>query len=252
LQKYLDKKGTEKMVKAMTTTVHYGMQELRALYGRYSILAVVIAALLHLSIIGSYYLAEYLAAEEEPVYVLRTIKLSDLGPPPSITNTESQPQIQVTAPTAKPTIGVPVPVPDAEVSPEQTMATQQEMSQQITPAAVDVGTGGDFQIEQDIQIDDGPPPDFVPVEKQPVAVRQVTPVYPEMAQRANMEGTVWVKIWVDKEGKAKKAVVIKSDAEIFNEAATKAAMQWVFTPAIMNNGPVAVWVAIPFKFKLKN
>jgi hypothetical protein len=29
-------------------------------------------------------------------------------------------------------------------------------------------------------------------------------------------------------------------------------MQWVFTPAIMNNGPVAVWVAIPFKFKLKN
>jgi periplasmic protein TonB len=241
------------MVKTITTTYHYGMQELRALSGRYSTMALTIAVLLHLSVIGGYYLAEYLAKEDEPVYMVRTIKLSDLGPPPSITNAESQPQVQVTAPTAKPTIGVPVPVPDAEVSPEQTMATQQEMSQQISPAAVDAGAGGDVQVEQDINIaDDGPPPDFVPVEKQPQPVKQVTPVYPDLAQRAKMEGTVWVKIWVDKEGKAKKAVVIKSDAEIFNEAATNAAMQWVFTPAIMNNGPVAVWVAIPFKFKFKN
>ena len=30
----------------------------------------------------------------------------------------------------------------------------------------------------------------------------------------------------------------------------KAAMQWVFTPAMMNNGPVAVWAAVPFRFKL--
>ena len=239
------------MVKTMTTTLHYGMQELRALSGRYSAIALSIAVGLHLSVIGGYFLADYLAREDEPVYFVRTIKLSDLGPPPSIQNTESQPQLQVTAPTAKPTIGVPVPVPDAEVSPEQVMATQQEMSQQVTPTAVDA-SGGDVQVEQDINIDDGPPPDFVPVEKQPNPVKQVTPTYPELAQRAHMEGTVWVKIWVDKEGKAKKAVVIKSDAEIFNEAATTAAMQWVFTPAIMNNGPVAVWVAIPFKFKLKN
>jgi outer membrane biosynthesis protein TonB len=37
---------------------------------------------------------------------------------------------------------------------------------------------------------------------------------------------------------------------LFNEVAVAAAMQWVFTPAVMNNGPVAVWVSIPFKFKL--
>jgi periplasmic protein TonB len=241
------------MVKTMTLTLNYGMQELRTLYGRYSTIALTISILLHLSLIGGYYLVEYLSTEDEPVYTMRVVKLSDLGPPPSITNAESQPQIQVNAPTTKPTIGVPVPVPDAEVSPEQTMATQKEMSQQVTPTAVDAGAGGDVKIEQDINIqDDGPPPDFVPVEKQPVPVKQVTPVYPELAQRAKMEGTVWVKIWVDKEGKAKKAVVIKSDAEIFNENAVNAAMQWVFTPAIMNNGPVAVWVAIPFKFKFKN
>ena len=98
--------------------------------------------------------------------------------------------------------------------------------------------------------DDGPPPDFVPVEKQPAPVKNPSPIYPEIARRAGVEGTVWVKIWVDKEGKAKKAQILKSDAELFNQAAIDAAMQWVFTPAVMNNGPVAVWVSIPFKFKL--
>ncbi len=65
-----------------------------------------------------------------------------------------------------------------------------------------------------------------------------------------MEGTVYVKILVDKEGKAKKAIVAKSDSEIFNDNAIKAALQWVFTPAMMNNGPVAVWAMVPFHFKL--
>lgn len=242
------------MVKETTATVNYGFRELRRLYNKYASIALTIAVSLHLSVIGAYYLIEYLGEEEEPVYTMRVIKLSELGPPPSITNTETAPQLAISAPTAKPTIGVPVPVPDAEVSPEQTLATQTEMSQQVSPLAADIGdASGGVQIEQDIKIEDeGPPPDFVPVEKQPVPVKQVTPVYPELAQRAQMEGTVWVKIWVDKEGKPKKAVVIKSDAEIFNQAAIDAAMQWVFTPAIMNNGPVAVWVAIPFKFKLKN
>ncbi|HCA82025.1 MAG TPA: energy transducer TonB, partial [Bacteroidetes bacterium] len=85
----------------------------------------------------------------------------------------------------------------------------------------------------------------------PEAVKQIQPKYPDLATRAGLEGTVWVKIWVDKEGKPKKAVVQKSDAEIFNQPATEAAMQWIFTPAMMKNGPVSVWVSIPFRFKLQ-
>ena len=98
---------------------------------------------------------------------------------------------------------------------------------------------------------DGPPPDFVPVEKQPQIINQVVPKYPELAQRAGIEGRVFVKIWVDKDGKPHKAVIVKSDAEIFNQPAQDAAMSYRFTPAIMNKGPVAVWVVIPFTFKLK-
>jgi protein TonB len=150
----------------------------------------------------------------------------------------------------KPSVGIPVPVPDAEVSPEQTIATQQEMSAQTAP--IDQGPGGG-NVEKEIKIDEdeAPPADYVPYEKAPEAVKQVQPKYPDLATRAGLEGTVWVKIWVDKEGKPKKAVVQKSDAEIFNQPATEAAMQWIFTPAMMKNGPVSVWVSIPFRFKLQ-
>ena len=150
---------------------------------------------------------------------------------------------------AKPTVGAPVPVPDAEVSPEQTLATQTEMSQVVSP--VGEGAGEGVAVGQDIKIeDDGPPADFVPYEKEPQIVKKVEPKYPELAMRAGLEGKVIVKIWVDKEGKVKQVVVLKSDAEIFNEPAVEAAKQFVFTPAYMNNGPVAVWVSFPFRFKL--
>jgi protein TonB len=239
----------------MTTTAiieasHAGMQEIKGVYKKNLLRALIIASSLHLMVIGVYYLAGYLAEEEEPTMTVRIMKYTDLGPPPSITNTEAAPQVAVSVPVTKPSVGVPVPVPDAEVNPEQTIATQQELSDIQSPA---IGTGdgeGTVEIEQDIQIDDEDPPDFVPVEQQPVPIKQVNPEYPEIARRAGVEGTVWVKILVDKEGKAKKAVLMKSDNEIFNDAAIKAALGWVFTPAMMNNGPVAVWAAVPFRFKL--
>jgi protein TonB len=230
----------------------YGGIELKTNYQKYWIIGFAIATAIHLGLVGSYYLFQILTQEEEPVRMVRMIKYSDLGPPPSITSASTPPPISVSAPTAKPTVGAPVPVPDAEVSPEQTIATQTEMSQQTAPLNEGLGdAGGGVAIEQDIKIDDdAPPADFVPVEKEPVVIKKVEPKYPDLAMRAGLEGKVWVKIWVDKEGKPKRADVLKSDAEIFNQPAVDAAMQFLFTPAYMNNGPVAVWVSVPFRFKL--
>lgn len=229
----------------------YGGSELKKLYQRYWLTGFAIAVAIHLVLIGSYYLAELFQGEEPPVMTVKLMKYSDLGPPPSITSTNAPPPIAVSAPTAKPTVGSPVPVPDAEVSAEQTIASQTEMSSTVAPVAEGAGEGGPVEVQQDIQIeDDAPPADFVPVEKQPEIVKRVEPKYPELAMRAGLEGKVTVKIWVDKEGKPKQVVVLKSDAEIFNEPAIEAAKQWLFTPAYMNNGPVSVWVSVPFKFKL--
>ncbi len=242
--------ATATVANAAYRGAQYGGVELKKLYQRYWLTGFAIAVAIHLVIVGSYYLAELFKGEEPPVMTVRLMKYSDLGPPPSITSTNTPPPIAVSAPTAKPTVGAPVPVPDAEVSAEQTIASQTEMSQTVAPIA-EGSEGGAVEVQQDIQIeDDTPPADFVPVEKQPAVVKRVEPKYPELAMRAGLEGKVTVKIWVDKEGKPKQVLVLKSDAEIFNEPAIEAAKQWLFTPAYMNNGPVSVWVSVPFKFKL--
>ncbi|MGA9117060.1 MAG: TonB family protein [Bacteroidota bacterium] len=229
----------------------YGAVELKKVYQKYWIIGFLIAMAIHLLIVGSYFAGQLLGTEEPPMVSVRIMKYSDLGPPPSMTSANTPPPVSVAAQVAKPTVGAPVPVPDAEVSAEQTIATQTEMSQVVSPVLEGAGDEGGVSIETDIQIEEeGPPADFVPVEKEPVIVKKVEPRYPELAMRAGLEGKVWVKIWVDKEGKPKQVVVLKSDAEIFNEAAVEAAKQFLFTPAYMNNGPVSVWVSIPFRFKL--
>ncbi|MCX7983411.1 MAG: TonB family protein [Bacteroidetes bacterium] len=232
----------------------YGAVELKAVYQRNMLIGLLVATLFCGSVVGSYHLALWLSTEEEPVRMVRVVKVSELGPPPSLQQQEVAPAIASAGPVVRPSVGIPVPVPDAEVSPEQTIATQAELSQQAAPISdiQDVSSGA-VQFEQDIVIDEeAPPADFVPVEKEPVIVKEVKPKYPDIALRAGLEGNVYVKVWVDKEGKVKKVVILKSDAEIFNQAAIEAAQQFVFTPAIMQNRPVPVWVSIPFRFRLKN
>jgi protein TonB len=237
---------------AISVGFPYGAPDLKSSYRKYLAIAEILGIVVTGAVLGAYYLGVYLAKEEEPIATVRIMKYSELGPPPSIQSTNVPPAISVAAPAVRPSVGIPVPVPDAEVSPEQTFATQQEMNAATESVGDGAGAGGEVAIEKDIKIEeDGPPPDFVPFEKGPQIVKKTSPVYPEIARKAGLEGTVWVKIWVDKQGKAKKVVIQKSASEIFDQAAVDAAMQMVFTPAMMQNGPVDVWVSIPFHFKLK-
>ncbi len=243
----------KKAVKTAEEEIQYGAPALKRLAQKYTGIGLAIAVAFHFAGVGAYWGSQYLNREDENMPMVRVLKYSELGPPPSITNQQALPQVAVSAPMAKPNVGVPVPVPDAQVSPEQTIATQQELSKIAGPATIGDDSGGVAVSASDFKVsnDDAPPPDFVPVEKEPEIVKEVIPKYPELAQRAAIEGRVIVKIWVDKDGKPHKAVVLKSDAEIFNQPAVDAAMGYRFTPAIMNKGPVAVWVVIPFIFKLQ-
>ena len=224
----------------------YGAFELRQSYQKYWLYGFGIAVIVHLVVVCSYY-ASRLFADSPSSTAKVTIRYIDVLPPSIIQRHTPPPINPFTA--VKPSIGKPVPVPDAEVNPEQIFATQEEMSQ--VPGLVEQGLGeGEVVVDPDILIEEGPPPDFRAVEKHPQIIRQVKPEYPGLAIRAGLEGKVWVKIWVDKEGRPHQVNVVKSDAEIFNEPALAAARQFLFTPAYMNNGPVSVWVSIPFHFKL--
>ena len=234
----------------------YGRLELKAKYHRYFSYGLAIAALFCFTGVGSYYLAlELQKSDDDHIPMVRMMKYTEMGPPPSISNTDIAPAVAV-ASAARPTVGIPVPVPDADVAPEATIASQTELSQQVSNIPEISGEGTQIEIEQDIEIDDlfGDDPDidaFMPVEKLPQPIKQPKPKYPELAQRAGLEGTVHVRILVNKEGVPVRAVVQKSDAEVFEEAAIEAAMNSLFTPAVMNNGPITCWVSIPYKFNLR-
>ncbi|MCE5271866.1 TonB family protein [bacterium] len=234
----------------------YGAVVLAQKAHRYTSWALVVAAAVHMAVLGVYWLSVYMKEEEPPVHTIRIMKYSELGPPPSISglNEAIAPSVSVASPAAKPQIGIPVPVPDAEISPEQTLMTQQEMSS--VGDTTGVGSGASATIEADVKVEniqdeDGPPAAFVPVEIMPKFVKQVKPEYPEIARKTGMKATVWVKLWITKEGKVKQVVVVKSDNDLFNQAAIDAAKECLFTPAVGAAGPVAIWVTFPYQFSLR-
>jgi len=235
----------------------YGAFELKKFYTRNYAIGVAVAVILHLLLVSSYYLYQVMTREDvDNVPTVRIMKYSELGPPPSI-DQDVAPQIAVASQTIAPTVGVPVPVPHDEAPPDQTIQTQEQMAQQQAPTLSDIGTG-QAQITQDIKIEtknENDEPDinsFTAVEKYPEMVVSAKPEYPEIAKRAGITGKVYIKVLVDKEGRPKKAVVVKSDSELFNQAAIDAAMKSAFTPALQNNHPIAVWIVLPYRFTLEN
>jgi len=93
--------------------------------------------------------------------------------------------------------------------------------------------------------------DFVPVDEQPAVVKRAPAAYPELAKTARIEGNVYLKVLVDKDGKPRKAVVFKSDAEVFNDAAIESALKSSYTAATSDGNPVACWLVVPYSFKMK-
>jgi TonB family protein len=91
----------------------------------------------------------------------------------------------------------------------------------------------------------------LPYDQAPEAKTTVQPKYPDLATKAGIEGTVWTNVSIDTTGKVTNVTITKSDAEIFNQPSINAAMQWAFKPALKEGKPIAVDVAIPFRFKIK-
>ena len=97
---------------------------------------------------------------------------------------------------------------------------------------------------------DLPPDDFVFFEEAPIVINKIVPEFPEMAKQNNISGKVHVRVWVDVNGNVKKALIMKSDNPMFDKPALDAAQKTKFTPAKVDNKPVAVWFALIYKFEM--
>jgi len=94
--------------------------------------------------------------------------------------------------------------------------------------------------------------EFVYTDQWPVTQDSIRPEYPRFAQDAGIEGVVIVHALVGREGRVIRVEVDEKRSELLlNEAALGAARRWTFQPAMVNGHPVAVWVALTFKFILQ-
>jgi protein TonB len=93
------------------------------------------------------------------------------------------------------------------------------------------------------------PDDWIAVEQEPVLVTMQTPVYPEIARDAGIDGTVLVRALVDSQGLVRDVRLLQGVRGL-DEAALAAVRTAAFRPAMQQGSPVAVWVVIPIEFRL--
>jgi len=112
----------------------------------------------------------------------------------------------------------------------------------------------------DFEAWDAPPPPpegprvrFIPYDDPPVPIGSISPIYPEIAQEAGIEGIVIVQVFVDKKGRVKEAIILKGIPNTgLDEAAVEAIRAVRFKPAKQRELAVGVWISIPVNFRLKN
>ena len=85
--------------------------------------------------------------------------------------------------------------------------------------------------------------------KEPVQIKRVEPVYPEIAVRAKVAGTVILEILVDKDGRVTDAKALRPIA-LLTEAAIDAVHQWRYTPTLVNGVPTDVRMTVAVNFSL--
>ncbi|TSC82740.1 MAG: periplasmic protein TonB [Parcubacteria group bacterium Gr01-1014_20] len=240
---------------AQTATVTwYGAFELKRDYQKHLRYGITFAALFALSVLGAYktLVTETIAKNE----IITVYEPPHPVPPPRTRDRVPLPPIVTNAAPPVPVIGIPTPVPDAEVAESPVFPTKNEIANTgpFSPEGTGTGNNAIVDVPNGNFGDYFPTPDeFMAVEEMPVMISKVSPVYPEVALLTNREATVWIKALIDKEGRVREVRIAKSSGSNvgFDEAALDAAWKNLYKPAIQNGRPVAIWVTYPVEFKLK-
>ena len=187
---------------------------------------------------------------------INKMKLTQLPPPPA--QAEAAPPPPTTAPGPAARAGTPVPVPDALIAPDiKDFANVDEISR----ASAVGGSGEDTgylglasEISEEVREEEPNAYEFMAVDKEPyidIAELQKRIIYPDIARRAGIEGTVNIRVLIDKKGNPKKYIIEATDSDLLNKAAADAVMSSRFTPAIQGNTPLDCWISIPINFRMK-
>lgn len=104
------------------------------------------------------------------------------------------------------------------------------------------------------EVEEGTEEDAVEAESAEKAVtvlKRVKPVYPPVARRLGLEGTVVLSVRIDKEGIPREVSVAQSSGRWdFDVSALEAVKQWRFQPPEQDQDVSARWIKVSIQFKL--
>ena len=147
-------------------------------------------------------------------------------------------------------------VPPAPSRPSIPIESEDEdFAEDITIEETDLD---DFEWEAPPKLTDDPASriKFIPYDEPPepiggyIAIQRMV-VYPEIALRAGIEGSVTVQVFVNNKGFVEETIILSGIPQTgLNEAAANAIKRVRFKPARQRDRAVGVWISVPIHFKL--
>ena len=207
-----------------------------------------ISALVHLGALACILWIQAQRAGEEIVLINRPI---DLVPP--IADPFIPPPVVDTPPDVRPKGGriVPSDFVDKLVTeqPKFEPAGGIQQGEGVKPGNEPSPTGhGSNEVSAVVNPD--PPEDaFIAVDEPPVPIYHPDPAYPEWARENGIDGRVVLHALVGVDGRVRKVTVIRGIPGL-SESAEETLYRWTFKPARAGRQPVAVWIEVPFSFRL--
>jgi len=215
-----------------------------------------VSVAIHALVIAVVLIVPLLTSEElpDPTAAVRAFFVEPSAPPPP-PPPPPPPKQQATAPqlqpkpmlTDPPTFQAPLEVPD-EIAPEDGLELGMDGG---LPGGVEGGVPGGVV---------GGLVGGLPTEamqavrvggqiKEPRKLRNINPVYPDIAKQARVQGVVILECTISPQGKVTNVKVLRG-IPLLDQSAIEAVQQWVYTPTLLNGVPVPVIMTVTVNFRL--
>lgn len=242
----------------------YGAYFLRKSYSKHVVMGAVITMLTVGLLFAAPYIIEFIKGQQEVVKEeVKTVKYTDLLPPPPIQNTPPPPKLDIPPPVKTIIKFLPPKVTDKEVVEEEEMPTIEEIKQNDIGAENVEGTG-EVVFEEPVAevVEEAGDEDviFTVVEQSAefpggmealAKFLQKNVKYPAIARRMGVEGSVFVSFVIDKAGVISDIAVVKGiSAECDKEAVRVVGMMPPWKPGKQNGKAVRCRFVLPVRFKL--
>lgn len=163
----------------------------------------------------------------------------------------------------------PPPPPPIEIKPREEVKREEEIKPELAKeipkltlsqldAALNPGSGGtafgDFSLNLGSLAADDLSRIFelTEIDRPPLPIYQVAPVYPYSLTTEGIEGRVVLRFVVTPTGNVMRAIVMSSTRREFEKPAITAVEKWRFEPGMKSGVRVSVWIEQPFIFSVRN